>query len=541
MKPSSLKKVFGIISYFPDNDSDYHIEMRRERTRRCKELLLKLEELWSDVDILIIAQNWQDFQLPDIKNKTIVFHYGKLGILGARRELRKRFLDTSYDYLIMLDDDAMISSDNPQAYMDMIDEHPNGVGTLRHNQSPLQLFVISKSVYRQIDMPDVDAEKGQGFEDDIFVAQCFAKFPNVAFDFPAGIVSETSFKYLGPGKCPSTWAKEKKLDWNHMREFTKDMVSVLQNTVVKEVSNSSDTVEKSIDLIITYVNGSDRQWINDYVKYTRTRNPSAVRFRSWGTLKYMFRGIESYMPFVRNVILILARPSQVPSWLNKENVRIVYHDEFIPKQFLPTFNSCTIESFFWNIPGLTDRVIYFNDDMFPIRHLTEDDFFTGDVPNIKFTEPEAYSYRNIFRAQCRSGMDLVTHALGLPKFTADKVIRPYHISGSITKDSMDKIKLLCENSINDTITVLRNPKNVNQYIYSYYQYFTDNYVDKVVDYKYYELNDKTIHDITREISSGNHHMVCLNDSDKLKDYARVRYLLQTCFERKFPNKCRYEI
>ena len=106
---------------------------------------------------------------------------------------------------------------------------------------------------------------------------------------------------------------------------------------------------------------------------------------------------------------------------------------------------------------------------------------------------------------------------------------------------MDKIKLLCENSINDTITMLRNPKNVNQYIYSYYQYFTDNYTDKSVDYKYYELNDKTIHDITREISNGNHRMVCLNDSDKLKDYARVRYLLQTCFERKFPNRCKYEI
>ena len=52
----SLKKVFGIISYFPDNDSDYHIETRRERSRRFRELLLKLEELWPDVDIMVIAQ-----------------------------------------------------------------------------------------------------------------------------------------------------------------------------------------------------------------------------------------------------------------------------------------------------------------------------------------------------------------------------------------------------------------------------------------------------------------------------------------------------
>ena len=540
MKPSSIKKVFGIISYFPDNDSDYHIEMRKERTRRCKELLLKLNELWSDIDVLIIAQNWQDFQLPTTKNKIIIYHYDKLGILGARKELRRRFLNSDYDYLIMLDDDAMISTEDPQAYLDVIDEHPDGVGTLRHNQSPLQLFAISKSVYSQIDMPNVDAEKGQGFEDDIFVAQCFARFPNVAFDFPNGVVSETSFKYTGPGKCPSTWAKEKKYDWKHMREFTRNTVSILQTPVV-EVPDNNVVADKSIDLLITYVNGSDRQWINDYIKYTKTRNPSAVRFRSWGTLKYLFRGIDTYMPFIRNIVLILSRQSQVPVWVNKDTVRIVYHEDFIPKQHLPTFNSCTIESFFWNIPDLTDKVIYFNDDMFPIRPLSVDDFFTGDLPNIKFTTPESYSERNIFRAQCRSGIDLITKSLGLPKFESGKIVRPYHISGSITKDSLQAVRSLCKDAIGNVATMLRNPKNVNQYIYLYYHYFTDSYADKTVDYKYFELNESNISNIINEISNGEHKMVCLNDSDKLKNYARVRYLLQTCFERKFPNKCRYEI
>jgi hypothetical protein len=227
--------------------------------------------------------------------------------------------------------------------------------------------------------------------------------------------------------------------------------------------------------------------------------------------------------------------------VNKDNVRIVYHEDFIPKQYLPTFNSCTIESFFWNIPNLTDKVIYFNDDMFPIRPLSVDDFFTGDLPNIKFTTPESYSERTIFRAQCRSGIDLITKVLGLPNFEPGKIIRPYHISSSITRDSMQAIRSLCKNAIEDVATRLRNSKNVNQYIYLYYHYFTDSYVDKTVDYKYFELNESNISNIMNEISNGEHKMVCLNDSDKLKDYARVRYLLQTCLERKFPTKCRYEI
>jgi hypothetical protein len=203
------KKVFGIISYFPNKDSAYHVETRRERSRRFKELLFKLEELWPDIDIMIIAQNWQDFELPKIKNKITAYYYGKLGILGARKELRKRFLDSDYDYLIMLDDDGMIQAEDPSIYMNEIDKHPDCIGVIRHVDCPLMLLAISKTIYSQVDMPDIDAEKGEGFEDDLFVATCFAKFPDKSFDFPKDCISETSFKYTGEGECPSTWARER--------------------------------------------------------------------------------------------------------------------------------------------------------------------------------------------------------------------------------------------------------------------------------------------------------------------------------------------
>lgn len=533
-----LKKVFGIISYFPDNDSDYHIETRRERSRRFRELLFKLEELWGDIDIIVIAQNWQDFELPEIKNKIKTYHYGKLGILGARRELRKKFLESDYDYLIMFDDDAMPDSDNPQGYMLEIDKHPDGVGTIRKNQSPLQFFAISKTIYSQIDMPNINAEKGEGFEDDIFVASCFAKFPDKAFMFPEGLVKETSFKYTGKGACPSTWSRERKLDWDYMRNHTISEVNAYEHMVNPEPQEFNGN--KSIDLIITYVNNSDTNWSRDYVRATKTRNPTANRFRSWGTLKYLFRAVETYMPFIRNIVLVVAYPSQVPAWVNKKNVRIVYHKDFIPQRFLPTFNSCTIESFFWNIPDLSDRVIYFNDDMFPINPLSEEDFFTGDTPHIKFIEPETYSTKTIFQSQCRSGIDLITKSLGLPEFEKGKMFRPYHISAAITQKARNAIQGFAP-AIEATISRLRTVSNVNQYIYSYYQYFTGDYIDKTVSYKYFELWDKTIDDIMAEVFKQNNQMVCLNDSDRLKDYQKTRYLLNSCFEKKYPRKSRYEI
>lgn len=541
----ALKKVFGIISYFPDNDTAYHIETRKERSRRFRELLFKLEELWSDVDIMVIAQNWQDFELPEIKNKIIVYSYDKLGILKARKELRKRFLASDYEYLIMLDDDAIITAEKPQEYMLLLDSHPEGFAALRKRGAPLNLCAISRYIYNQIDMPNTDPEKSEGFEDNIFVAMCFNKFPDKSFIVPEGLVTESSFRYEGPGACPSTWAKEKQYDWHNMRKYTEDTTYKLyhsDSSSAPKFSSASKRAENpDIDLIITYVNGSDRHWVRDYIKTTGITMPSATRFRSWGTLKYLFRGISRYMPFVRQIVLVVARPSQVPLWVDTNKVRIVYHEDFIPKNLLPTFNSCTIESFFWNIKGLSDKIIYFNDDMFPIGDMDISTFFTGDSPNIKFTEPRTYSKDNIYHSQCRSGMDMITKALNLPTFEKGKIIRPYHISTSMTMESMKKVGELCETDIISHSSSLRLVNNVNQYIYSYYQYFAGEYEPKIVNYKYFEIYEKTIKDISNEILSGNYQMLCLNDTDKIKDYNRVRYLLTEAFSKKYPAKCEYEL
>lgn len=545
MKPSSTKKVFGIISYFPDNDTEHHIVTRRERSRRFKELLLKLEELWPDTDIMVIAQNWQDFQLPDIKNKIIPYYYGRLGILGARKELRKRFLESDYDYMIMLDDDGRILNADPDLYMQTIDEHPDGIGVIRHKMCPLMFLAISKTVYSQIDMPDIDPEKGQGFEDDIFVASCFAKFPDVAFDFPEGCIEEFSLKYTGPGACPSTWAKEHKLDWDYMRSFTSSMVDALLNNRSlpsdSALNTAIDAKSADIDAIITYVNSSDSSWVRDYISATKQHNPSAVRFRSWGTLQYLLRGIGKYMPFVRNVILVVAKPSQVPIWLNTKNVRVVYHSDFIPSKFLPTFNSCTIESYFWNIPGISDRILYFNDDIFPINPLTEEDFFTGLTPHIKFLYHATYNKRSIYRSQCRSGLDAVADFLGVNRFPEESLVCPEHTVSPMVKSVMQQVGTGCINKIEASITKIRVQKNINQYVYMYYHYFKGDYIDALADFKYIELRDDNLKMIMDGILSNQYKIICLNDSDNVRDFARVRYTVQSCFKSKLPDKCKYEV
>lgn len=538
------KKVFGIISYFPNSDTAYHTEMRTKRTKRFFSMLYRLEELWPTVDIIIIAQNWQGLAIPDIHNKVTIYHYPKLGILNARRELRKKFLDSEYDYLIMLDDDFIISSSNPQAFLTEIDKHPDGFGAIRLPPSPLPFFSISKYIYNQIDMPDIDPEKGEGFEDDIFSAICFAKFPERGFMFPEGLAHDASFHYKGPGECPSTWSRESKYDWSHMRSYTKAIIANInaEASDSKHFIVSSNNVSASMDLVIPYVNASDTTWQQSILQHTKTAvgNNSSVRFRSWGTLRYLFRGVDKYMPFINRIVLILASPTQLPIWVNPEKVRIVYHEEFIPKKFLPTFNSCTIESFLFNIEGLSDRFIYANDDMFPINMCTESDFFTGDKPNLKFVIHEKYSANATFRCQCRSGLDLISSCLNLPTYDPGYILRPYHITQPMTVSCLQQVKSLCQDVIGDTISPLRLPKNVNQYIYAYYQYFTNNYVNSVVDYKYFEITDRNMPEITDTILSGKYKLVCLNDSSKLSNYRETRGQLISIFKQKFPNRCQYE-
>ena len=91
-----LKKLFGIPSWLPDKEPD-----RTQRQGRINRLFKQLNDLWPSIDILVIAQNWQDFKPIKTKNKQIIKTYEPLGILKARQTLREEFLKLDYDYIIM--------------------------------------------------------------------------------------------------------------------------------------------------------------------------------------------------------------------------------------------------------------------------------------------------------------------------------------------------------------------------------------------------------------------------------------------------------
>lgn len=68
-----------------------------------------------------------------------------------------------------------------------------------------------------------------------------------------------------------------------------------------------------------------------------------------GYLKYWFRGVEKYAPWVHKIYFVTC--GQKPDWLNENHDKLVLvnHEDYIPHEYLPTFSSHTIELNFHRI------------------------------------------------------------------------------------------------------------------------------------------------------------------------------------------------
>lgn len=187
-------KVIGIISYLPDDES-----IRDKRIKLLTNLLYKLDSTFN-LPIIIVAQNWKDF-VHDTKTCTCYF-FDKLGITGARKKLREIFLASSYEYLIMLDDDCIISGDKcaVNKYLMQIDDNPKMF--YEFNTSLLKLFAIHRDILAKQEFSDVSPEKGEGFEDRIFVEELRKRFPDKRFILEHNHLEELSTSTKDP---LSTW------------------------------------------------------------------------------------------------------------------------------------------------------------------------------------------------------------------------------------------------------------------------------------------------------------------------------------------------
>ena len=292
-----------------------------------------------------------------------------------------------------------------------------------------------------------------------------------------------------------------------------------------------------MDAVITYVDGRDPLWRADYEKFVG-KPLLEKRFRDWGTLKFLLRGIESCMPFVRNVFLVVSSDSQVPDWADVGNLRVVRHRDIIPEELLPVFNSCAIEMFLHRIPGLAEEFLYFNDDMFPLLPCESTDFFRDGRGVIGISHH--LLSRNMYKDQCRAASDLARKALGMRKSLI--FVRPQHICSPMLLSSSKMAFKILEKDILSRVSRLRASENPNQYLFVDYMYFSGKLIPERVSNKHISQRVWSGAKIADYIINPKTKFACINDVEMPdEEYLSMRDAIIKAFEKRFPNKSRFEI
>ena len=185
--------VCGIISYMPND-----MKIKIERINRLNRLFKQIDILLN-IPIMIIAQNWKGIQVREgtTRKPIIIYNYENgLGINGAREVLREKFLDSDFEYLVMLDDDSQLSGtiEGGNAYLADIERHPGGYGVFK--PSLLKLFAISKEMFHKVVYPpggaDDENPQMRFFEDMYLVNSLKLNYPEKGFQFKLSGIMENS-------------------------------------------------------------------------------------------------------------------------------------------------------------------------------------------------------------------------------------------------------------------------------------------------------------------------------------------------------------
>ena len=290
---------------------------------------------------------------------------------------------------------------------------------------------------------------------------------------------------------------------------------------------------RPMDAVITYVDGNDPLWRKSFAEAVGV--PAIEkRYRDWGTLVYLVRGIRLYMPFIRNIYLVVSGESQVPTWVPESEVKVVYHRDIIPSKHLPVFNSTAIEMFLHRIPGLDGQYVYFNDDVFPVRPIREEELFRDGKSVIGFRKHLFHA--GLYKQQTRNADLLARKALGMAPGLL--FVRPQHTCTPMQKSACEEVFSKIGDELEASVTPLREKRNVNQYVFLDYLHYSGRALkNSSISNRHLSLAVKNADKVVNAILHPSSSFVCINDV-KLSEsrYLEMRDRILEAFEKKFGNE-----
>ena len=322
-----------------------------------------------------------------------------------------------------------------------------------------------------------------------------------------------------------------------------------------------------IDFVIPWVDGSDPIWLNTYNHFAHLEdkryNATGERFRDWGLLRFWFRAVEKYAPWVRTIHFVTC--GQIPSWLNTTHpkLHLVDHDQYLPSRYLPTFSSDTIDLNFHRIDGLSEHFVYFNDDMFLSAPVQPSDFFIHNLPREMSVRnhPPRYElghvvlndinlinrnldfhsgYRkNLWKwYNYRYGLWGLRNLFFIPykDFTG---MKETHLPYSLQKSTYEIVWDKCGIDLEETsLRKFRSVLNANIWLLEYWQVVSGAFFPQNRRFgRLFSVNETD--KIQRCLQHRSYKTICINDIECM-DITNLKASLHTIFESVFPETCSFE-
>ncbi len=339
-----------------------------------------------------------------------------------------------------------------------------------------------------------------------------------------------------------------------------------------------------IDFVLLWVDGADPAWRAEFDRYRREALPAAqaaaipaertadgcdaseVRYRDWGLLRYWFRGVERFAPWVRRIHLVTW--GHLPDWLERDHpkLHIVRHTDYIPAEQLPTFNSNVIELNLHRLEGLAEQFVLFNDDMLLTALCRASDFFRDGLPcdmaRLSIVRPSCIAQTILndlelvnrlhprralnrhlgkWLAPCYGFGNILKTLSLLPWSFFPGFFDPHmpqaHLRSAFARaweQWGDELTAACRNRF-------RAPSDLSHWLVRYDtlcrgEFRPHGFADTLLS----DLDDASLPTVCRTVAAGSRRMVCLNDSTQIADFGRSQRQLAAAFEALLPDRSAYE-
>ncbi len=328
--------------------------------------------------------------------------------------------------------------------------------------------------------------------------------------------------------------------------------------------------ESTIDFVVLWVNGNDPKWREAFLEARCSAgfkaDSSEIRYRDWGWMRYWFRAVERFAPWVRKIHLITW--GHLPEGLNLHHpkLHIVRHEEYIPETYLPTFNSNPIELNLHRLEDLSEHFVLFNDDTFLTALTSEEDFFRGGLPcdmaRLSLVQPSSVGhtiYNNLELINARYSRQALNRHLskwfspryGLKNLLKSLTLLPWsffpgfydhHLPQPYLKSRFREAWEVWGDALDRSCRhPFRELSDLSHWLIRYDTLCRGDFHPRgMQDGRLFDLSDHTLELVCQEIARGGWRLICLNDHVEISDFTRSRAAVLASFETLLPTPSSYE-